>query len=122
MCFSAEGCEKHIFVIPSNALGFSLDYLGTITASLRKDMPAACADNSRLDMAVKTLLYDELDPEEQTGDINTIDISHVRIVSSFDYLIYTLKNAATCNACCKFVCVCVFFDFEFILFPFSSPV
>lgn len=55
----------------------SLDYLGTVTASLRKDMQQAISDDVRLDVVVKTLLYEELEEEEQTGDIDTIDISHV---------------------------------------------
>uniref|UniRef100_A0A158Q833 Nipped-B protein n=1 Tax=Elaeophora elaphi TaxID=1147741 RepID=A0A158Q833_9BILA len=55
----------------------SLDYLGTVTASLRKDMQQAISDDIRLDVVVKTLLYEELEEEEQTGDIDTIDISHM---------------------------------------------
>ncbi|VDK74707.1 unnamed protein product [Litomosoides sigmodontis] len=55
----------------------SLDYLGTVTASLRKDMQQAVSDDIRLDVVVKTLLYEELEEEEQTGDIDTIDISHM---------------------------------------------
>lgn len=56
---------------------YSLDYLGTVTASLRKDMQQTVSDDVRLDIVVKTLLYEELEEEEQTGDIDTIDISHV---------------------------------------------
>ncbi|KAK6104387.1 Sister chromatid cohesion C-terminus family protein [Brugia pahangi] len=55
----------------------SLDYLGTVTASLRKDMQQTISDDIRLDVVVKTLLYEELEEEEQTGDIDTIDISHM---------------------------------------------
>lgn len=51
--------------------------MGTVTASLRKDMQQAVSDDIRLDVVVKTLLYEELEEEEQTGDIDTIDISHV---------------------------------------------
>ncbi|EJD74524.1 CBR-PQN-85 protein, variant [Loa loa] len=55
----------------------SLDYLGTVTASLRKDMQQTISDDIRLDVVVKTLLYEELEEEERTGDIDTIDISHM---------------------------------------------
>uniref|UniRef100_A0A915PUN3 Nipped-B protein n=1 Tax=Setaria digitata TaxID=48799 RepID=A0A915PUN3_9BILA len=55
----------------------SLDYLGTVTASLRKDMQQTISDDVRLDVVVKTLLYEELEEEEQTGDIDTIDITHM---------------------------------------------
>ncbi|KAM3720051.1 Nipped-B-like protein [Dirofilaria immitis] len=55
----------------------SLDYLGTVTASLRRDMQQTVSDDVRLDVVVKTLLYEELEEEEQTGDIDAIDISHM---------------------------------------------
>ncbi|VDK72975.1 unnamed protein product, partial [Onchocerca ochengi] len=58
----------------------SLDYLGTVTASLRKDMQQSVSDDVRLDIIVKTLLYEKLKEEEQTGDIDTIDISHMSSV------------------------------------------
>lgn len=57
---------------------FSLDYLGTITARHRKDLHHTVSDDVRLDMVVKVLVYDELDESEQTGDVNAVDISHVR--------------------------------------------
>lgn len=60
---------------------YSLDYLGTVTASLRKDLQQTVSDDVRLDIVVKTLLYEELEEEEQTGDIDTIDISHVSFFS-----------------------------------------
>uniref|UniRef100_A0A0N5APU5 Nipped-B protein n=1 Tax=Syphacia muris TaxID=451379 RepID=A0A0N5APU5_9BILA len=57
----------------------SLDYLGTITARLRRDVRQACFDEVRLDMVVRTILFDELDETEQNCDVNEIDISELSI-------------------------------------------
>ncbi|VDO47023.1 unnamed protein product [Onchocerca flexuosa] len=79
----------------------SLDYLGTVTASLRKDMQQSVSDDVRLDVVVKTLLYEKLKEEEQTGDIDTIDISHMSSVDKMkkvqraliDYLVERKSDA-----------------------------
>uniref|UniRef100_A0A0N4V606 Nipped-B protein n=1 Tax=Enterobius vermicularis TaxID=51028 RepID=A0A0N4V606_ENTVE len=55
----------------------SLDYLGTITARLRRDVRQACSDEVRLDMVVKTILFDELDEADQNRDVNDIDTSEL---------------------------------------------
>ncbi|VDN18920.1 unnamed protein product [Gongylonema pulchrum] len=58
----------------------SLDYLGIITAALRKHMQTTVSDDVRLSMVVKTLAYEELDESEQNGDINNVDISSYAVM------------------------------------------
>lgn len=57
----------------------SLDYLGTITARLRRDRVAAMQETSfektRLDLVVKGILYDEFDDPAKT--LEEIDTSNV---------------------------------------------
>lgn len=66
--------------VPISLRVASLDYLGTITARLRKDRVADFCGGSdyerkRLDLIVKGILYDEFN--DFSKSINEIDISHV---------------------------------------------
>lgn len=57
----------------------SLDYLGSITARLRKDTKSAGEDSDkRMEIVVKTLIFEEQENDEETwNSVEDVDISHM---------------------------------------------
>uniref|UniRef100_A0A7E4ZYF2 Nipped-B protein n=1 Tax=Panagrellus redivivus TaxID=6233 RepID=A0A7E4ZYF2_PANRE len=79
----------------------SLDYLGTITARLRKDVIQAenkNMDKSRFDTVIRGILYDELgDPTKLLEDIDTTSLSSTEKIQKLqqaliDYLVATKSD------------------------------